>query len=161
MYQVFLALHVLCAGIWVANLPAFAILNKLRKKFENTSGEVPLMVAAGRIGLIMGNIGSIGILLTGPALEGMNPTYGWFQFGEQNWLAIKQSIFVLAILLTGALVIPRAKRLRILLAQHLAPNRANTGASDELRTAFQSYVAAGMILNTLVLINILLGEIRF
>lgn len=163
MYEVFLAIHVLCAGLWVANLPVALILNKLRKRAENTAGEVHYMAAAGRIGLIMGNIGAIGILLSGPALEGMSPAYGWFQFSEPGmmWLALKQIIFVLAIVITGAMLIPRSKKLRVLLQQHMDPKRANTGASDELRAAFQNYVTAGVILNTMVLINIILGEVRF
>lgn len=161
MYQVFLAIHVLCAGLWVANLPVILILNKLRKRAENTSGEVHYMAAAGRIGLVMGNIGAIGILISGPALEGMSPYYNWFQFGEQTWLAIKQVNFILAILVTGAMLVPRSKRLRLQLQSHFDPKRGNTGASDDLRTAFGNYVTAALILNTIVLINILLGEIRF
>ena len=52
MYDIFLALHVLFAGLWVANLPVVLILNKLSKRAQNTSGEVHYMAAAGRIGMV-------------------------------------------------------------------------------------------------------------
>jgi hypothetical protein len=162
MYNVFLAIHVLCAGLWVANLPVVLILNKLRKRAANTTGETHYMAAAGRIGLVMGNIGAIGILLSGPALEGMSEGYGWFQFSDpgQDWLAWKQALWVLGLIWTGAVLIPRSKRLRTHLMQHMDPKRGNTGASDELRTAWDGYVMSVVVLNVFVLINIFLGEIR-
>lgn len=162
MYEVFLAIHVLCAGLWVANLPVVLILNKLTRRTANTAGEVHYMAAAGRIGLIMGNIGAIGILLSGPALEGMNPVYGWFQFGDpaQDWLAWKQVLWVLGLIWTGAFLIPKSKRVREGIIAHMDPKRANTGASDELRTAWSGYVMSVVVLNIIVLINIFLGEMR-
>jgi hypothetical protein len=160
MYQVLVALHVLSAGLWVANLPVVLILNKLRKRAENTSGEIHYMAAAGRIGLVMGNIGAIGILLTGPAMAGISDGYGWFQFGEVNWLAWKQTLWIIGLIWTGAVLIPRSKKLRVNMMAQMDPKRANTGASDDLRTAWSGYVMSVVVLNLIVLINIFLGEIR-
>lgn len=162
MYDIFLALHVLFAGLWVANLPVVLILNKLSKRAANTAGEVHYMAAAGRIGLVMGNIGAIGILLTGPAMEGMSDAFGWFQFGDpgQSWLAWKQALWVLGLIWTGAVLIPRSKKLRTQIMAHMDPKRGNTGASDELRTIWGSYVMSVVVLNLIVLINIFLGKLR-
>jgi hypothetical protein len=162
MYNIILALHVLSAGLWVANLPVVLILNALSKRAANTSGEVHYMAAAGRIGLIMGNVGAIGILLTGPAMAGMSDGYGWFQFGEPgfNWLAWKQALWVLGLIWTGAVLIPRSKNLRTFIMQHMDPKRANTGASDDLRSAWSGYVMSVVVLNLIVLVNIFLGKIR-
>lgn len=163
MYNFILALHVLSAGLWVANLPVVLILNALRKRAANTSGEVHYMAAAGRIGLVMGNIGAIGILLTGPAMAGLSHgAYGWFQFGDpgQNWLAWKQGLWVVGLIWTGAVLIPRSKKLRLQLMAHMDPKRANTGASDDLRAAWSGYMMSVVILNLIVLINIFLGKLR-
>jgi hypothetical protein len=162
MYDVFIALHVLSAGLWVANLPVVLILNGLSKRATNTAGEVHYMAAAGRIGLIMGNIGAIGILITGPAMAGMSEGYGWFQFGDpgQTWLAWKQTLWVIGLIWTGAILIPRSKKLRTQIMQHMDPKRANTGASDDLRTAWSGYVTSVVVLNLIVLINIFLGKLR-
>lgn len=160
MYNVLLALHVITAGIWVALLPAVLILNALRKKYANTSGELHYMAAASRLGLIQGMIGSFGILLTGPGLEGMSETYAWFDFANQSWLAWKQSIFVVIFLLSMGVMMPKSKRIRKMLGELLDPKRANTGASDELRDAFGGFVTLSLIINSLVLINMILGEIR-
>ena len=162
MYDIFLALHVLFAGLWVANLPVVLILNKLSKRAANTAGEVHYMAAAGRIGLIMGNIGAIGILLTGPAMEGMSDSWGWFKFSDpgQAWLAWKQVLWVIGLIWTGAVLTPRSKKLRLQIMAHMDPKRANTGASDELRTIWGSYVMSVVVLNLIVLINIFLGKLR-
>lgn len=162
MYEVLLAIHVLSAGLWVANLPVVLILNALTKRFANTAGETHYMAAAGRIGLIMGNIGAVGILLTGPWLEGLNPVYGWFKFDDpaQNWLAWKQVLWILGLIWTGAVLIPASKRVREGIIAHMDPKRANTGASDDLRAGWSKYVMAVVVLNIIVLINIFLGEIR-
>jgi hypothetical protein len=162
MYNIILALHVLSAGLWVANLPVVLILNALSKRAANTSGEIHYMAAAGRIGLVMGNIGAIGIMLTGFAMIGISDAYGFFQFGEDGfrWLALKQALWVVGLIWTGAVLIPRSKKLRTFIMQHMDPKRANTGASDDLRGAWRGYVTSVVVLNLIVLINIFLGKLR-
>ena len=50
---------------------------KLTKRFANTAGELHYMAAAGRIGLIMGNIGAIGILLGTGVSYGVSQVMQW------------------------------------------------------------------------------------
>lgn len=157
MYTIFLVLHVLTAGIWMALFPTVMILNGLRKKAANTSSELPYMKAISVLGLVLGNVGAIGVLISGPALAGIGK-YPWFDFATMPWLAWKQVIFFLALILSFAVIVPRSKKVRKLLTELLDAKRANIGASDELRSTFDSYVTASLIVNLLVLINMILGE---
>jgi hypothetical protein len=156
MYTVFLILHIIVAGCWISILFAnIAMMGNLTKA-QGTVGELYLMRSVISIGSVMGNIGGIGILITGFGLVGIQHM-GIFPFGVVNWLALKQTIFVILLVMTFAMMVPRVKMLRRLIAEELAGPDASKGASNGLRSQLGGIRTLGMMMNVLVLCNIILG----
>ena len=159
MYTVFLILHILSAGVWIGLGVVTVLTNNFRKRAAGTLGELYLMRSTLIYGSVMGNIGGIGILISGPAIAGM-AHLPWFAFGTWPWLAIKQVVFVIVLALTFAVYVPHSKRLGRRIAEEMGGASPAAGASRELRTMFDRIVTIGMIIQILVLLNIILGVWR-
>jgi hypothetical protein len=157
MYTVFIILHVLCAGIWVGLGVVTVLTNNFRKRAAGTLGELYLMRSTLIYGSVMGNIGGIGILITGPALAGIHHL-PWFAFDAVPWLAIKQVVFVIVLLITFAIYVPLSKKIGRQIGEEMGGANPAGGASAELRGMFDRIVTVGMIVQVLVLLNIVLGK---
>jgi len=157
MYIAFLILHVISAGVWIALLPLQWVINKLTKRAAGNLGELYLMRASIGSGRLLGNLGGIGILITGGGLVGIG-RYGWFPFDTHAWLAYKQIIYIVILAILFALFIPAVKKAARLVGEEMGGPTANMGASTELRNAMARMNMIGMIMNLFVLINIILGE---
>ena len=142
IYTTYLTLHILFAGIWISFLTIeFVIKGRINKGIsvnENTS--MYLMFTN-----IFGITGSIGILLTGVLLV-VNSGYGFFDMTSNHWLASKQIILVIILLLTFSMVIPTAGDIRAQLK-----GDAGTPKQSSLKKIFR----ANLIINVLVIINLL------
>lgn len=157
MYTTFVVLHIICAGIWVALGVVAIFLNSFRKRVAGTAGELYLMRAIIMFGAIMGNIGGIGILVTGGAMTGM-VWHGWFDFGTLPWLATKQTIFVVLLIMTFAIMLPASKKAGRMIGEEMAGLNPAGGASAGLRQAIDRVVAIGLFMQLLIITNIVLGE---
>lgn len=157
MYIAFVILHVICAGIWISLMPLSMSLGKLIKRSAGTLGELYLMRAMLGAGRFLGNIGGIGILITGGAITSIGK-YGWFPFNTFPWLAYKQTIFFLILIMLFSMFVPASKRAAKMLAEEMGGPKANMGASTELRAAMAKVGTLGMIMGIFVLVNIILGE---
>jgi hypothetical protein len=158
MYTIFLILHIISAGIWIALAPAMTVVSGLMRKSRGTPAEYNYMRVAGVLGLMLGNIGGIGILVTGPAMVGIHH-WPWFPFDSMPWLAWKQVIYIVILLLSFGVMVPASKKTRKKLAEELQSNHQGPGASEELRAMFNRQGAIGMLIGLLVLTNIILGTI--
>ena len=156
MYTVFLILHIICSGCWISILFANISVGGVLKKSVGTLGELYLMRALIAVGSVMGNIGGIGILITGSVITGMDHK-GWFPFGTLNWLACKQVIFIVLLGMTFGVMVPRVKKARRMIAEELAGASPTKGASVALRKLIMGIMPIGMVMNVLVLLNIILG----
>ena len=157
MYTVFVILHILSAGVWIGLGVVTVLTNNFRKRAAGTLGELYLMRSALICGSVMGNIGGIGILITGPALAGIHGL-PWFPFGTLPWLAIKQLVFLVVLLITFAIYVPQSKKIGRKIGEEMGGANPSRGASSELRTMFDRIVTVGMVVQMLVLLNIILGE---
>jgi hypothetical protein len=88
-----LALHIISAGIWFAQLPLELFYRRMRKQAEGTPAELTILTTSLQVVSSMGQTGGMGILVTGLALvilEGL----GFLGIGgaTPTWLVIKQII---------------------------------------------------------------------
>lgn len=142
MYPTYITLHIIFAGIWlsffVIELVLRGRINKEISVNENVSNY--LMFTN-----IFGISGSIGILLTGVLLV-VNSGYGFFDMSSNHWLASKQIILLIILLITFSMVIPTAGEIREDLKKD-----AETLPKGNLRKLFR----ANLIINILVFVNFL------
>ncbi|MBX3009518.1 MAG: hypothetical protein KF816_15965 [Melioribacteraceae bacterium] len=151
-YPAILTLHIIFAGIWLVN---FILDFPIRKMIKNTAGSVSqktyISIYLYLINLL-GMIGAIGILVTGISLVLLNPGYNFFQMSANHWLASKQILMVILLIVLGAFLIPTARKLRLGL-------QANSDNSDTLSAGVYSNLKKlfklNTIINFIVLINFL------
>jgi hypothetical protein len=157
MYTSLVVLHIISAGIWVALGVVAIFLNSFRKRVAGTAGELYLMRALIMFGAIMGNIGGIGILITGGAMTGM-VWHAWFDFNLLPWLATKQVIYVVLLIMTFGIMLPVSKKAGRMIAEEMAGLNPAGGASAALRSTMDRVVAIGLFMQLLIITNIVLGE---
>ena len=141
LYPTYITLHIIFSGIWLAFFAVELILRgKINKGIsvnENVSNY--LMFTN-----VFGISGSIGILITGILLV-LNSGYGFFDMSNNHWLATKQIILVIILVLTAVMVIPTAKKIRTELAN------TKEISNNNIRKIFR----ANLIINVLVILNLL------
>ncbi|MCU0681197.1 MAG: DUF2269 family protein [Polyangiaceae bacterium] len=154
MYTLFLTLHVVSACVWFGVTPAQLVLRRASLARRDAPGEVALMGAFARLAFVAGNVGGIGIALSGVGLvwAGHLP---WFAFGAVPWLATKQTLYVLILAINFVAVVPTAKRARALLGAAPA-----AGAGDEVRSEFERLHRLGFVIQALVFAALVLGVSR-
>jgi hypothetical protein len=157
MYVVFVILHILSAGVWIGLGVVTVLANRYRKRIAGSYGELYIMRITLKLGSAMGNIGGIGILITGGAMAGIRHL-PWFDFSAVPWLAVKQVVFVLVLAMTFGLFVPASKRAGRMIGEAMGGAKPQAGAPAELRTAFDRFITIGLMIQLLVLLNIILGE---
>ncbi len=142
LYPTYITLHILFAGIWLSFFVTELILrgriNKEVAVKENVSSY--LMFTN-----IFGISGSIGILLTGIMLV-LNSGYGFFDMSSNHWLAAKQIILVIILLITFSMVIPTAGEIR---------RELEKDGGEMPMGNIKKLFKANIIINFLVLVNFL------
>jgi hypothetical protein len=157
MYTFWVVLHIISAGAFIGMGFSTWITNGLRKGSAGTAGEFHYMRTLLQQARILGAIGALGVLITGAAAAGM-AHLPWFAFDALPWLALKQAVWVLIALITGALMIPRAVRARKMIVSELTMPSASSGASPELKRTINQVVVVIYLIELLVVINVILGE---
>ncbi len=140
MYPTLVTFHILFAGIWLAFFVfEFTIRKQINKNLnvDNVSNYLKLTN-------VFGIIGSLGILVTGIFLVMINGQYGFFNMTANHWLATKQIIFLIILILTTSMVIPNSREVR----EKLKNNKL-VSDNKELKKLFR----ANQIINYMVLIN--------
>jgi hypothetical protein len=157
---IFLIIHIVCAGIWLSELVASFVLRRLAKRLEGTPAEAWVHIGAGRTAALMGNIGGIGILISGFALIGV---YRWGFLGlwaadiTPAWVILKQALFVVALALTFAVIVPSQRRVR----KPLMAAAENAGTiTDAERAVLSRTRLVSTIIGVAVLLNIIIGVWR-
>ncbi len=107
-------------------------------------------------GKIMGSTALIGLLVTGVTLTFIS--YSFFPFSTLPWLALKQTVYVIVLLVAILGTIPRGEKIHAMAVSELAGSNAALGASAELRQLVSRQFATVMIIGFFVLINMSLGE---
>lgn len=155
-YQVFYWIHVFSYVAW---LLAFAgsLLFLYRVRTSDTPGDVRKAMRSERlITNIGGHLGALGILISGGALASIPDgiQWGWFPFDEHGWLAVKQLLFFMILVLI-VLSVRRGKAFKKDL--NAAPEGEMTQETVE---KWGAAYRISFIVYMLVLINTVIGLYR-
>ena len=154
---VLILLHVLSASVWLALFPVDIILRGFVNRSRGTSGEQKLVSFYLKFANLSGIVGMTGILFTGIWMVANSSYYGFFDFSQNHWLASKQVIMVILILLVFFVLIPKAKQLRISLGEDV---NSNFPLTDDAFAKLKSLETIVTINNVLVLLNFLFAFSR-
>ena len=142
MYPTLVTFHVVFAVIWLSFFIIELVLRKqIEKNFE--SGKVSnYLIFSNTFGII----GSLGILVTGIFLVTMNSQYGFFDMTANHWLATKQIILLIILIITTSLVIPNSKEVR---------EKLENKKLESIDSGLKKLFRANQIINYMVLINLI------
>ncbi|MEP7292810.1 MAG: hypothetical protein ABI835_13590 [Chloroflexota bacterium] len=143
---ILLALHIISAGAWISQFIAEFAMERFARKMSGKPGAQLLGMAEGQVASLLGQIGGIGILLTGLGLIGVDG-YALFGIGgyTPTWLIIKQVVYVVAMAIVGGVVIRGTRGLEA---------AAAAGQPVEIPSRV---IMASRLVNVLVLVNIFLA----
>lgn len=147
-YSIIKTLHVLFAGIWLIALPVDLMVRKYVRQDNLTGAELYL-----KLGNLLGIIGLTGILITGVYMSVSMEHFGFFRFATpgQHWLYTKQFLMVIMLIVTFAVLIPQAKKLRASL----------TGDASVFETQYRKMRNFNLVIHILVFTNFLLALSRY
>ena len=155
MINIFRILHIFFASMTLALLPVALILLGRMKRAKGTPAELVTMSNLNFLGKTMGMIGGLGILITGGALVGIE-SYKWFSFSDFPWLAWKQTIFVLILIINFGIVAPASKKMSKLIDERMAAGGTG-GATDEIRALGARIGTFAPLMNLLAIAAMTLG----
>ena len=153
-YFFILKLHIIFAGIWLINLATDALLRRYILNNKGKIGEKKLVHLYLTFANLFGMVGALGILITGIAMVAENPAYGFFSMSSNHWLATKQILMVVLLILLGAFIIPTAKRVRAAIGKDLENGEK---INEEGYKSLQKLFRLNNAINMIVLINFLLA----
>lgn len=151
LHSILVVLHVLSVIIWLGFVPADLILRSQITRSRGKESEGALISTYLKLANLTGIIGMTGVLLTGILLVSSLSYYSFFDFSSNHWLATKQVIMVILLLIVFLMLIPGAKKLR------LALNSAHNGFPENETNKLNKVYNTVTLINILVLINFLLG----
>lgn len=152
MYAILVVLHVLSVVIWLGFLPADLLMRNQISKTRGKKGEFELISAYLKLSNLTGIIGLLGVLISGILLVTTLPYYQFFNFSNNHWLATKQVIMVIILLIVFLMLIPRSKQLR-----QVIETRYDSSLPESETNKLNKVYNSTTIINILVLINFLLG----
>jgi hypothetical protein len=152
-----LVIHIISAGFWIAQFPVEMVLQRWLRNHRGKSGELPVIAAVGSILSMMGQIGGMGILITGlglVAIEGL----GFLSIGGNTplWLTIKQVNYLIAMGIVGYFIV-RPQKEFVGELEAVANGGTSSIPQNELVQRFNRLMVPSRIVNLLVLINIILA----
>ena len=109
VYSFIFTFHIIFAGMWLAFFIADTIFVKYLKSETTISKNIFLTYL--NFTMVFEIIGVIGMLFTGVFMAEANPGYGFFVMTSNHWLATKQIIFVVILLIAFFGVLPKWKKL--------------------------------------------------
>lgn len=154
IYLLINKLHIIFAGMWLINLAAYPILRSSVVHNKNKSGEKKFIHLYLTFANLFGMIGGVGILLTGIFMVADNSLYSFFQFTANHWLATKQILMVILLIILGAIIIPTSKKVRAAIGSDFEKNEQ---LSDDVYSNLTKLFKWNLVINIIVLINFLLA----
>jgi hypothetical protein len=158
MYTFWVVLHIISAGVIIGLITNAILGTAMRKKIKGTMAELGSIRSAAIMSPIMANIGSVGLLLSGVIATVMQYNSSFFGFNTLPWLAMMQTDYVIIMAISGAIMMPRGKKILAMATAELASPNAAQGASEELRSLVNAQYVWTMIIAVLVVLAIALGE---
>ena len=115
-YELIKNIHIASYIIWLASFfISIYFFFKIRK--ATIDGKPGLMRKERLFSTMGGHLGFLGIFITGGIMASLKsgPHYGWFNFAEYGWLAWKQVLFFIAMIIVFAVVMPGSSKLKKLI----------------------------------------------
>ncbi|MBM4176305.1 MAG: hypothetical protein FJ213_09060 [Ignavibacteria bacterium] len=103
-----------------------------------------------KLSSLTGKVGLIGILLTGITLTVYLPYYSLFDFSSNHWLAAKQIVMAVIVLLVGIVYMKRTKELKSSLTRN---SEDSNDVSEKIIKLVQRVGIVSNVINMLVLLN--------
>ncbi|HED37927.1 MAG TPA: hypothetical protein ENI76_06755 [Ignavibacteria bacterium] len=154
LYPIIIVIHVLSAVAWLSFLPIDYILRKNFREDKNILVQKKLISIWLKTANLLGIIGISGILVTGIILVSISPYYSFFQFTANHWLATKQVLMVVLLVVTFVYLIPNAKKLSVKIENVL---QNETTLNENVNHDIDKVGKILSVINVLVLINFLLA----
>lgn len=153
VYQVFYWIHVVSYIAWLAAFAGSMIFAYKVGKAYKTPDEKRFMKLERRTTSIGAHLGALGILISGGALASVpgGPQWGWFNFMLYPWLALKQLIFILILVL----VVFSIKR--SITFKKMLKNEDSDPLIDATRRAWKRAYNMSLVVYVLVVVNTILG----
>lgn len=151
-YPTLVTLHIIFAGGWLITTITDIIIKRFIEKINGTNKESTLIDLYLRVTNLPGIICSSGILITGITLTLLNPGYGFFDMSANHWLATKQILMVLLLLIIFVFIIPTAKKIRKEIATELVESSKIT---EETYKQLSKIYKLNMTINIIVVLNFL------
>ncbi|MCX6169149.1 MAG: hypothetical protein NTX65_07415 [Ignavibacteriales bacterium] len=153
-YMLISKLHAVFAGIWLINMLTDFLLKGYVISNKKKAGEKKFIHLYLTFANLFGMIGALGILITGIILVVNNPAYGFFNMSSNHWLATKQILMVLLLIILAGFIIPTAKKVRAAIGKDLENQSA---VSEDGYKNLHKLFKLNMSINIIVLINFLLA----
>ncbi len=153
-YLLIVKLHIIFAGMWLINLAVYPILRSSVVNNKNKSGEKKFIHLYLTFANLFGMIGGAGILLTGIFMVTDNSLFGFFQFTANHWLATKQILMVILLIILGVIIIPTSKKVRAAIGSDFEKTEQ---LSDDVYNNLNKLFKWNLVINIIVLINFLLA----
>ncbi len=153
--HILLTLHIISAGIWIAQVAAEFAYRSVMRGSQGKPIELPLLMAKVRVVNFMGQVGGIGILITGFALlwtDGL--TFLGIGGFTPTWLLIKQIVYLMAMGIAFLVIIPTQRKL---VPQFIEAARGTPTVTPDIRKLAGQMTNASRLVNVLVLVNIFLA----
>ncbi|MCA0454510.1 MAG: hypothetical protein LCI00_11090 [Chloroflexi bacterium] len=157
---ILLVIHIICAGLWIAQFFTTFIFERLIRTHEGKPAELTLMLAQIKVSSIAGMIAGNGILLSGLGLLAVSHL-GLLGIGgtiTPPWLFIKQIIYIILLLIVFVGINPIAIRLQ---NQITAAANGAAAATPEMRADLNRLRMIVYAHDAFVLINIILAVAKF
>ncbi|MFA7227781.1 MAG: hypothetical protein WC061_02000 [Melioribacteraceae bacterium] len=151
-YLLISKLHVVFAGAWLINFVTDLILRSHILSNKNKIGEKKFIHLYMTFANLFGMIGAGGILITGIALVLENPAYGFFSMSSNHWLATKQILMTVLLIILVTYIIPTAKKVRVAIGRDL---ESSSAISEDGYKNLQKLFTLNTVINMIVLINFL------
>lgn len=152
-YEIFYWIHIVSYLIWLVAFVGSVFFAFQVGKAYQTPKEKQYMKAERRTTSIGAHLGALGILISGGAIASIpgGPQWGWFNFTLYPWLALKQVIFLLILILIGF----SAKR--SITFKKMLRNKENEPLIDAARRAWKRAYNMSLVVYLLVVVNTILG----
>jgi uncharacterized membrane protein len=153
-YPLIIVLHIVFAGMWLTSFLLSPLFKSAIYSSKNKIGEKKFIHFYLIYSNLLGIVSSIGVLVTGIVLVILNPGFGFFSMSANHWLATKQIIMVVILVIIGGFIVPTAKKLRLSIGADL---ENASQLSEESYKDLNKLFKLGLAINVLVLINFLLA----
>ena len=157
---VLLVIHIICAGLWIAQFFTTFIFERLIRANEGKPAELTLILAQIKVSSIAGMIAGNGILLSGLGLTAVS-SYGLLGIGgtvTPLWLFVKQIVLIILMVIVFVGINPIATRVQ---SQITAAANGAALATPEIRADLSRIRMIVYVHDAFVLLNIILAVAKF